>query len=308
MKSNYSSIGSRVKGIFLIIRPYNSFLAGISIIIGVFASLNNLEVLFSQKTLLLNVILGYLSTFFIAAAGYVINDVYDIEIDRLNQPHRPLPSGLLSILQARMLAIFLFLLGIGCGFFINSEIGIVSLVTSVLLYLYAKEYKKSGLVGNMLVSLLTALPFIVGGLLVSSELIYYLIPSIFAFLLILGREIIKDIEDVPGDQLENVKSLAILVNPRFARNIASAILLVLVLLSFLPLVLRVYSNILWYGLMVVLVDSFILVAIINLYRNVKDEDSIIHNSTFSKRILKTSIVIGIFGFVLMPFVPIRISF
>ncbi len=298
----YQSLKSYSKGVFLIIRPHNSFLAGFSIVIGVLASITRVDVLFQQDQFLWKALLGYLTTFFIAAAGYVINDVYDVDIDRLNQPHRPLPSGMLSIRQARILAFLLFLLGIGSGFSLGIPLGSVAITAGVTLYLYARKYKKSGLIGNVMVAALTAFPFIVGGLLAESEFLRYMIPATFAFLLILGREIIKDIEDVPGDKLENVKSLAILISPRFARNIASIILSFLVLLSFLPLVLEIYQNMIWYASMVLVVDILILFSLGNLYHDISDDETLIQNSTLSKKILKISIFVGIFGFILMPFV------
>lgn len=110
------------------------------------------------------VVLAALAAGCIAAGGYVINDVFDLEIDRINRPNRVLPSRQLTPTQASRYSIVLLIIGItaaiGTG---RLECIIMAVINSVLLYMYAKSLKTQPVVGNLTVAYAAASVFIFGG-------------------------------------------------------------------------------------------------------------------------------------------------
>ena len=172
----------------------------------------------------------------IAAAGYVINDVYDIEIDKINKPERPLPSGRVKIETAKTLAFVLFIIGTALSIFLNIYAFIVALLTTLSLYYYAKNLKKEGLIGNIIVASTSALSAFYGGLAYfeGSWIIRSIIPTLYIFFFTLSREFIKGIEDVEGDKANGVKTLAVNLGIQKTWIISKIILLGLLIASPIP--------------------------------------------------------------------------
>jgi len=158
-----------------------------------------------------------LATICIAAAGNIINDIYDIETDRINKPDKVILGSKISINTANTLYIILSILGVASGFYLSNIIGkpgfsAIFIIISALLYLYATYLKHIMLVGNVVISLLVAFSIIIVGLfdllpaitpenqqtqsIIFSILLDY---ALFAFLLNWLREMVKDQEDIKGD-------------------------------------------------------------------------------------------------------------
>lgn len=166
-----------------------------------------------------------LATVLIAAAGYIINDIYDIETDTVNKPNKVVVNNGISEKSAFNLFMVLNIIGVGIGFYLANYVGksalfVVFFTSSALLYLYASSLKQILLVGNVVVSLVVALaPIVVG--------FFELFPSmtlqnrgvqitffkiildyaIFAFMINLVRELVKDIEDIDGDYKAGIRTL-----------------------------------------------------------------------------------------------------
>jgi len=184
-----------------IIRPFNCLFVIISVLFGAYFR--------SYASNLTPVIFGAISAFLIAAAGYVINDFFDIPIDIVNKPKRILPSGKIEPKTAYLFAVLLFILGISASFFTQSfYCVIIAIVNSLLLFLYAKTFKLSFLIGNLLIAYTTASTFLFGGL-CNNNVRNSLIIFIFAFLYTFLREIIKDAEDIEGDKKLAARTLAV---------------------------------------------------------------------------------------------------
>lgn len=290
-----------IKALILISRPLNSFLSGFAVVIGAIAAVSENQLPLSQSQLV-GIVLGYFATSLIAIGGYAINDVFDIEIDKINAPHRPLPSGSMTVGQAKGFSFVLFIIGVATpllniyeNVLINLQASIIALVGGVLLYLYAIYFKRSGFIGNVMIGLLTAIPFIYGGFLTRSfETMIF--PAMFSFLLIVGREVIKDIEDVRGDQLEDVQSIALKYGVYPARNLGFLILLLLIIVNPLPIfVLQYYTNP-FFILFILIIDIIILYCGYLCFN--RTEEEIITNSTPSKKMLKGCITLGIVGFLI----------
>ena len=225
-------------------RPLNGIIAFISAWLGgMFASQGNVENLTDIRLLLVS-----LAALVVISAGNAINDYCDYDIDCINRPRRPLPSGRIRRPNALILAIVLTVIGIYLGTLINRNTTVIAILVSIALVSYAFWLKRTPFVGNLVVSGLTGLTFIAGGVAIDSVQ-GTLIPALFAFLFTTAREIVKDLEDTEGDLKNNVKTLATL-NPRVAVWTAVGFMASVILFSPIPYLFRWYS---WHYLIVVLV-------------------------------------------------------
>ena len=229
---------------FELARPLNGIIAFISAWLGgVFASQGKMENIINLRLLLVSV-----SALALLSAGNAINDYCDYDIDRINRPRRPLPSGRIRRVNALIFAIVLTVIGIWLGALINRNATGIAILVFVALVSYAFWLKRTPFVGNLVVSGLTGLTFIAGGVAIDSVQ-GTLIPAIFAFLFTTAREIVKDIEDIEGDLKNSVKTLATL-NPRIAVWIAISFMASVILFSPIPYLFGWYS---WHYLIAVLI-------------------------------------------------------
>ena len=202
MSKNNSSF---LKGLFTLSRPFNSILAGLATIIGILISIGLQNVgNYAGEMLLAGIV-----TAMIAAGGYVINDYFDIEIDRINQPQRAIPSNQVTLRQAYIWAMTLFLVGFILSFFLvflEKTSGLTILLTPALallgiifLYLYAYYFKRTAGLGNLIIVILVCIPLLYGGT-ITNQYRQTIYPILVASTLMFGREVIKDVEDVKGDK------------------------------------------------------------------------------------------------------------
>ncbi len=186
-----------------------------------------------------------LAAFCVCAAGNVINDVVDVEIDRTNHPTRVLVRQGLTIGFALRLAIALNLLALILALAVNWEVTVVVATAIALLLLYNLRLKKMALLGNVTVSLLAALTFMTGGWAVDSVLAVTLpgplIPAVFAFFFHLVREIVKDVQDIEGDRRANYRSLPVRLGASRSLMISIGLFVVLIILTIVPVLTG------WYG-------------------------------------------------------------
>ncbi|MHC1571127.1 MAG: geranylgeranylglycerol-phosphate geranylgeranyltransferase [Methermicoccaceae archaeon] len=187
------------------------------------------------------VLLGTIAVFLITGAGNAINDVYDIEMDRVNRPSRPLPSGRLDVRDAVLLSLALFVSGLVLSLYISVRVGflgclLLALVNSLLLVRYARYLKRTALYGNITVAYLTASTFLYGGaMLGKGALVGVLVLAMLAFLATLSRELIKDIEDVEGDEKGGATTLPMRIGSRWTAALAVVCIGIAVALSPLPM-------------------------------------------------------------------------
>lgn len=186
------------------------------------------------------VLLACLSAGLIAAAANTINDFYDVEIDRINKPRRPLPAGMISPATARAAALAEFALGNLLAALISLPMLLIALVFSALTYLYSAYLKRTVLWGNIAVSLTTAAAFIYGGTAVNRPA-QTVIPAALAFFFHFGREIIKDMEDVEGDSFHHANTFPVRFGMRPAIALVWINFIVLMVLTIFPFAMG------WYG-------------------------------------------------------------
>ena len=249
---------------FELARPLNGIIAFISAWLGgVFASRGITENLLDTRLLLVST-----AALLLLSAGNAINDYCDYNIDRINRPQRPLPSGRIQRRHALIFAIVLIVLGIWLGTCINRNATGIAILVSVALVSYAFWLKRTVFIGNLVVSGLTGVTFMSGGVAIDSVQ-GTLVPAIFAFLFTAAREIIKDLEDTEGDMKNSVTTLAIL-NRRLAVGTALGFMTLVVLFSPIPYLFGWYS---WHYLFVVVlgVDLVLIGLAIRLLRDTSKE-------------------------------------
>ncbi|UCB52670.1 MAG: UbiA family prenyltransferase, partial [Candidatus Zixiibacteriota bacterium] len=137
-------------------RPQNDVIVALSVLVGATVS--------GEIESWTRVLLACASAFFVSAGGNSINDFFDLEIDRINKPHRPLPGGEISPSWALIFSIALFLLGIILSVSVGSLGILVALAASGLLIVYSSFLKRRFIWGNLTVSSVCAIAFVYGGL------------------------------------------------------------------------------------------------------------------------------------------------
>lgn len=150
-----------------------------------------------------------LSTILIAAGGYSINDYYDIKIDLINKPDRVVVGKSLSRRTVLLLHTVLSVTGIAIGFLLSWILGLTNFASAFLLWFYSNALKRLPFIGNFVVAVLTGLSVFVVNLLFPPLLPSVSVYALFAFLMTLIREIIKDMEDLKGDNTFGCRTLPI---------------------------------------------------------------------------------------------------
>ena len=182
-----------------------------------------------------------LATLCLAAAGNIINDIYDIETDTINKPNQVIVGKQISEKAAYNLFFAFNVIGVLLGFYLSNHIGKqaffgIFVITSLLLYLYASTLKRTIVIGNLVISVLVGMSILIVGIFdvipatfaqnKESQLTFVKIIldyAIFAFLVNLVRELIKDIQDIDGDYKSGMNTLPIALGRERAKKITFAV-------------------------------------------------------------------------------------
>ena len=144
------------------------------------------------------------------AGGNIVNDIFDLHTDKINRPNRPLVSGSIPLEIAVIFAVILFISGTLFTFFLNISARMIALVVILpMLFLYTPIFKKLPLVGNVMVSILLAMVFIFSEIALTDDINKMWFPAGLSFGLTLIRELVKDMEDVTGDENAGMKTFPI---------------------------------------------------------------------------------------------------
>lgn len=175
-----------------------------------------------------------LTSILIAAAGYIINDYYDVKIDYINKPERIVVGKLIKRRVVMVAHTILNFTGIGLGYLVSPLIAIINFVCALLLWLYSNQLKRLPLIGNISVALLTGLSIYIIEIFYQTNNVFILIYALFASGFTLIREIIKDLEDMKGDATFGCRTLPVVVGIRRSKNVISTFSLAfIVVISFL---------------------------------------------------------------------------
>jgi len=209
---------NKIGGFIRLMRPINCTMMGFAVLVGAVLASPQLGGLNW-----LNILLGFLTGFTFCAAAMVINDYYDRNIDAINEPHRPIPSGTVKTQEALVFVVALTVAGFIFAFLVSILCLAVAAVSLIITATYITVGKRSGLPGNFLVSACVAIPFIYGSItavgFVGLNVVLF---ASMAFLSNTGREITKGIVDVKGDSSEGVKTIAVRFGERNAAVAAVA--------------------------------------------------------------------------------------
>lgn len=187
-----------------------------------------------------------LSSVLIAAAGYIINDYFDLNIDEVNKPDKLVVEKIIPRRWTIFFHLLFSLLGIAIGFYLDFTthiffLGAANTVCALLLFFYSISLKKKLLVGNVLISLLTAWTVLVITFCEANHFVntrFYLnTPRIirftflyagFAFIISLIREVVKDMEDIEGDRKYGCTTMPIVWGINASKVFVSVWLVVLI--------------------------------------------------------------------------------
>lgn len=272
-----------------ILRPGNAIMGAISIIL----------VAIIDKSISIPVILAMLAVFFETAAGNVINDYFDYNIDLINKPERPIPSGRISLRNGKYYAYLLFLLGTLCGFLISYTTDnwipfIIVLLADIILYLYAYKLKATPLIGNLAVGFMTGFGFVFAGFSINNPNIIltsaYL--GFFAFVMTTAREIIKDIEDIEGDKADGARTLPILIGVKIPTVISVFLIIIDCILCPLLYFRHIFG---FYYLIVIAVAVILFLYSAAIIAKSQDKESAHKSSGYLKKGMLIAFVSFIFG-------------
>lgn len=266
-----------------IMRPINSIMVGVAIIVGAVIT-GGIDLLDNWMML----IYSFLTGFTLTGASMAINDYYDRAIDAINEPKRPIPSGRVSPQGALIFTIILSIVGLFSSWLISWSAFGVAMLAWLVMMMYSMWGKKTGFLGNLMVSSCIALPFIYGGLL-SGKIWASFSFSLLAFLANTGREVTKGIVDIQGDKAAGIRTIAVVNGASRAADIATLFFIAAVASSVIPVYLGLVSF--WYIPFVVSTDIGL---IVSSYQIVADP------SRKTSRSIKTRIlylmIIGLIGF------------
>lgn len=240
-------------GLLRIMRPLNCIMMGFAVVVGAVLGFNQ-TINFDW----LRVFYGAMTGFTLTAASMALNDYYDRAIDAINEPKRPIPSGVVSPKEAVVLTIILCSVGFVFAFLTSPICFGVSIIAWIILMAYVTVGKRSGLPGNFLVSACVAIPFLYGSIVLLDYVpLNVLLFASMAFLSNTGREITKGIVDVKGDRSEGIKTLAVRYGENRTAFVATAFYISAVCLTPIPVLLNLVT---WIFIPIVLITNFGLIA------------------------------------------------
>jgi len=257
---------NKLSGFLRLIRPLNCVMMGFAVIVGasLVASLN----------VSANLLLGFITSFTLTGASMAINDYYDRAIDAINEPHRPIPSGAVSPKEALSFATVLSILGFvaaaGTNFPDFSCLGVAA-IAWIVSVTYVTRGKRTGLLGNLLVSTCVVIPIIYGSFVAQDPQVTIVLFTAIAFLSVTGREIAKGIVDVEGDQAQDIGTIAVRHGEKTAAVASSAFLAFAVALTPLPWVLGLVSP--WYLPFAIMTDVGLIWSCIALLRDASRDNA-----------------------------------
>lgn len=256
-----------------------------------------------------------IATLCIAAAGNIINDIYDVETDLINKPNKVIISKTISEKTGLTYFIIFSVIGVGLGFYLSNLIGrngfsAMFVIISVLLYIYATYLKQTFLIGNIVVSALVGISIIIIGLFEllpaitiqnqQSQLVLFSILldyALFAFMINLLREIIKDIQDTDGDHKLEMQTLPIVVGRERATKVVFGLSLISLFAIVYYVITYLYKQPIAVGYFIIFIIAPLFYFTIKVFNvETKKELQILSN------LLKLIMLTGILSILLYPFI------
>ena len=230
------TIRDKAKAMADLVKPELPLAAGICVVAGEIIGSETLPTVFVG-------LMGFLTGFLISGAAMISNDYFDLEVDRVNHPERPLPSGRISTREVKILTCLFS----AAGFITSALLGSLALTLTIFIWtisiLYNWKYKESGLLGNIMVAFSVAWTFFFGGAIVgglANGMIW--IFGALAFVFDLGEEIAGGAMDVEGDDKRSVRTIARAHGKKYALYVSSLLFVLFVVISMFPFVMGWLSS------------------------------------------------------------------
>ncbi|MGB9963654.1 geranylgeranylglycerol-phosphate geranylgeranyltransferase [Halobacterium hubeiense] len=254
------SVSGTVRGLVELTRPVNTVAAGALTFIGAFVAGGA----FAEPAATAAAV-G--ATWFATAAGMAINDYFDREVDRINNPERAIPRGAVSPRGALAFSLVLFAGAVVLAWLLPALALAIAAVNLVGLVTYTTFFKGLPGAGNALVAYLVGSTFLFGAAAVGDPLAGGVL-AVLAALSTFTREVVKDVEDVAGDREEGLRTLPVVIGERRALVLGTVLLVVAVLASPVPYLFGTFG--VWYLVVVVPADAVMLAAA---YRSFDDPEA-----------------------------------
>jgi geranylgeranylglycerol-phosphate geranylgeranyltransferase len=275
-----------LRGLFKLIRPLNVGIAAVAtggaVVLGG-----------ARWHDALSVVLAMVTGALVTAGANAINDYFDYEIDRINRPERPVPRGDLSRRDAWTVWALTSIGGISVNIFLHWGALVMVSGSLALLYWYSAYWKRTALMGNLVVACMTGMAFLYGGV-VGGNVRNTLVPSLFAALLTFAREVLKDIEDVEGDLHGNARTFPILFGKHKAVGLITADLVLLSAALWAPVMTGFYG--LLYSVLIVPVNVALVVVVVSVWKDLSPK-----NLRRQSSLLKGTMIMGLIAVILGSF-------
>jgi geranylgeranylglycerol-phosphate geranylgeranyltransferase len=221
---------AKARAISDLVKPELPLAAGICVLAG--------EILASKTPPSIFVgLMGFLTGFFISGAAMITNDYFDLDVDRINHPQRPFPSGRISLFELISLACLFSIAGFIAAAFLGPLALTIAIAMWIVSNLYNWRYKETGLLGNMMVGLCLSMLFICGGAAVgrlANGIVWTFGALVFVF--DLGEEIAGGAMDMEGDEKRSVKTVARMYGKKHALRVSGFLFTLFAVISFLPFI------------------------------------------------------------------------
>jgi geranylgeranylglycerol-phosphate geranylgeranyltransferase len=254
----------KVHGIIQLVRPELAIAAGVCVVLGEVVALGALPPVRA-------ILLGFMCGFFLSGSAIVLNDYFDMEVDKVNTPYRPLASGIVAPNEAIVLWLIAGLIGLSASYGFGFPALLLCIIFWVIGCLYNGKFKEAGLLGNLMVSSSVGITFILGGMAVGepwNRIVWCF--AWMAFFIDLGEEIAGDAMDIEGDKKRGSRSIAIMRGRNVALLLSGSFFGLVILISLIPVVFG------WLGtsylLMILLTDILIVMYTRQLFRSKTSEE------------------------------------
>jgi geranylgeranylglycerol-phosphate geranylgeranyltransferase len=226
-KGKRSALVEKIRAISEIIRMDLVFGAGIFVVAGEILGLGHLPPVATA-------LLWFLTGLFVSGSANISNDYFDRDVDRVNRPDRPLPSGRISVAELRVLFAVFAAAGLAAAALLGPAVLAMAAAVWAVALLYNIRLKEIGLVGNLAVAFCVSMTVVIGGAASGAVNGLVLTFAALAFLFDLGEEIASDAMDVEGDSLRSGRSIAARRGRLYALRLSGIAFALFVALTFLP--------------------------------------------------------------------------
>jgi len=194
--------------------------------------------------------------------GNIINDYYDYNIDLINKPQSPLVSHFISLQIAYRIGFSLLIFSFILSLIFSIYAILISLLTFIILFVYTTKLKNTPLIGNIVISLLVGLIFLFTELVLTNQLLNSWPCFILSFILNFCREIIKDMEDIEGDKINNISTFPIVFGFQFSKYLLIFSILLFIAVSLSPIISQYFTTMYFILLLFVHIPLFYIIILL----------------------------------------------